>query len=85
MAVKTTYNLDDVLPDMDKWLLPRENGMLLSDYQVEVLEKNNINYMNYSNIKELLFAVNEMDLDDEELEQIIMQLDESDYYSHLVN
>lgn len=72
----------NVLPEMDSWLLPRENGMLLSDHHVKVLENNNIDYKKYSNIKELMFAINEMDIDeDDELEQIARELDEMDYYS----
>lgn len=81
MAVKTT--LSDYIPGMDSWLIPRENGMLLSDYQVEVLQRNGIDYKKYGSIKEILFEINEIldeDNDDEELEAVAKELDEKNYY-----
>lgn len=78
--IKAKY--EDMLPEMDSWLFPRENGLLLSDYQVRVLENNNIDYRKYKNVKEILFAINEMDIDEgDELEEVARQLDEMDYYS----
>ena len=74
--------LENTLPKDDSWLKPRENGMVLSDYHIKVLAKNNIDYKKYNNVKELMFAINEMDIDeDDELEQIARELDEMDYYS----
>ena len=74
--------LENTLPKDDSWLKTRENGMALSDYQVKVLARNNIDYKKYNNVKELMFAINEMDIDeDDELEQIARELDEMDYYS----
>lgn len=74
--------LKDVLPKDDSWLTKRENGMLLSDYHVKVLQHNNIDYKKYRDVKELMFAINEMDIDeDDELEQVARELDEMDYYS----
>ena len=37
----------------------RKNGILLSDYQVNVLKNNGFNYDKYTNIKELLFDIEE--------------------------
>lgn len=81
MALKT--QLTDYLPGMDSWLIPRENGMLLSDYQVEVLQRNGIDYKKYGSIKEILFEINEIldeENDDEELETVAKELDEKNYY-----
>ncbi len=70
------------LPQEDSWLEKRENGMVLSDHHIKVLNRNNIDYKKYKNIKELMFAINEMDIDeDDELEQVARDLDEMDYYS----
>ena len=85
MAVKTTFSSKDVLPDIDSWLLPRENGMMLSDYQIGVLKRNNIDYNKYKNTKEMLFAINELDIDDDEMEEVAKEIEERDYYSRLVN
>lgn len=61
----------------------RENGLLLSDYQVDVLNRNGINYKNFSNIKDLMFEI-ENCLDEEfneELDIISSQLAEYIYYN----
>lgn len=73
------------LPGEDTWLIPRENGMLLSDYQIDVLGKNNLDYLNYKTINELMFAINNaLDEDyDEQLDEIASQIDESNYYQNI--
>lgn len=73
--------LTECIPKDDSWLLPRENGMLLSDYQVRVLQNNNIDYLKYKDYKELLFTLNEMDLDDDELDEVALAIGEMDYYN----
>ena len=77
----------DLIPDINSWLLPRENGMLLSDYQVEVLHRNWINYLKYGSIKEILFEINDILEDDEneELEGVARELDERNYYASKKN
>lgn len=81
--LKETYK--DLLPDMNSWLIPRENGMLLSDYHIEVLQRNGINYLEYGSIKEILFAINEIleEEDNEELENVAKDLDEKNYYKNV--
>ena len=61
----------------------RENNILLSDYQVAVLNRNGIDYKKYASIKELLFDVeNCLDEDfDEELDLVSSQLSEFIYYN----
>ena len=79
-------NYQNYLPNMDSWLLPRENGMLLSDYEVSILEQNGINYLNYQSISQLLMAINDIldaDEDNEELENVAMQIDEKNYYGNV--
>jgi hypothetical protein len=81
--LKETYK--NLLPDMDSWLIPRENGMLLSDYHIAVLRRNGINYLEYGSIKELLFAINDI-LDEDgndELEDVAKDLDEKNYYKNV--
>ncbi|MBE6155633.1 MAG: hypothetical protein E7164_02615 [Firmicutes bacterium] len=79
--------LSKYLPKEDSWLVLRENGLLLSDYHVEVLLRNGINYQNYTSIKEILFAINDiLDEDyDEELDLIAKQIDERNYYNSKKN
>lgn len=60
----------------------RDNGLLLSDYQVDVLNRNGINYKNFSNIKDLMFEIENMLDEDfnEELDIVSSQLAEYIYY-----
>lgn len=85
MAVKESFDVNGYVPMMEDFLLPRENGMLLSDREIRVLAENNINYLDYKNIKEMLFYLNDIDDADDELEDVINDIKEKDYYSHLVN
>ena len=50
----------------------RENGMMLSDKQVSVLEFNNINYNNHKDIKSLIFEIESVlnDNYDDSLEEL---------------
>jgi hypothetical protein len=83
--LKETFK--EMLPDMNSWLIPRENGMLLSDYQVDVLARNGINYLDYGSITQILFDINEIleEEDNEELEGVAKELDEKNYYKSKKN
>jgi len=69
--------------DIDNVILKRRNNnMLLSNYQIDVLNRFNINYLNYSNYKNLLFDIEEIlnnDFD-EELDFVCSQIAEYIYY-----
>ena len=61
----------------------RENFLLLSDYQISVLNRNGIDYRKYGNVRELLFEIENYldDNFDEELDLISSQLSEFIYYT----
>ena len=61
----------------------RENGMLLSDYQVSVLNRNGIDYKRFNNVRELLFEIENCldDYFDDELDLVCSQLSEYIYYN----
>ena len=61
----------------------RENGMLLSDYQVSVLNRNGIDYRKFTEIRELLFEIENCldDYYDEELDMVGSQISEYIYYN----
>ena len=68
----------------DKSLLfkHRNNGMYLNDFQIDVLKRNGLNYMEYANMQTLLFDIEEVlnsDYDDE-LDIVGSQLAEFIYY-----
>jgi len=61
----------------------RDNGLLLSDYQISILNRNGINYNDFNNIRDLLFVIENYldDYFDEELDLIGAQISELIYYS----
>jgi len=82
----TNICIDDAIKfsDYDNLLLKRrDNNMLLSDFQVNVLLNNGIDYKIYSNIRELLFKINIILADNyqEELDLVASQISEIIYYS----
>lgn len=73
----------DLVKLEDDFLKRRDNGLLLSDYQIYILESNHINYKNYSNLSSLLFEIEEClnEEENDELEEVSRQLSEIHYYS----
>lgn len=82
ISVKDAMELTDVKQD---FLKRRENGLLFSDYQVDVLKQNGIDYRKYSNLSSLLFELEEVLNEEEntELEEISKQLSEMYYYNEV--
>ncbi len=82
ISVKDAMELTNVKQD---FLKRRENGLLLSDYQVDVLKQNGIDYRKYSNLSSLLFELEEVLNEEEntELEEISKQLSEMYYYNEV--
>ena len=83
---KKEVNLNEaiIFSNYENLLLKRrENDMLLSDYQISILKRNNIDYKKYSSIRELVFEIeNYLDEDyDEELDMVSSQLAEYIYYN----
>lgn len=62
----------------------RSNGLYLSDNQIEVLRKYDINYEKYTNLNSLIFEIeeilNEQELED--LEEVSSKLAELNYYNN---
>ncbi len=81
----TNIDVDEAIKyaDYDKLLLKHyNNGILLSDYQVNVLKNNGFNYKEYANMETLLFDIEEYlnDEYDEELDLVSNQIAEIVYY-----
>lgn len=66
------------------FLKRRENGLMLSDEDVNILKRNGINYLEYNNIKSLLFAISSVLEENEEveLEELSIKLGEYNYYNY---
>ena len=62
----------------------RSNGLILSDYQIEVLNRYDIDYLKYNNISSLIYEIEEI-LNTEyndELDKLSNELSEFNYYQN---
>ena len=81
-------NFDKLINDIynDKNLIKmRNNGIYLSDNDVQILKKYNINYEKYSSLNSLIFEIEEIlneEVDADDLEQISSKLSELNYYNN---
>lgn len=95
--IKTTKqdNFDNLLDELgislnidNKVLKTRNNGLLLSDEQIEILTRHNINYQEYTTLNSLIFKIEEyiqevesyMDITD--IDELSKQLSEQNYYNN---
>ena len=63
----------------------RGNGIYLSDNQIEVLKRYDIDYKRYSSLNSLIFEIEEIlnnDVDANDLEEISSRLSELNYYNN---
>lgn len=76
--------MNEFVAKENNFLKKRENGLLLTDYQIEILVKHDINYLYYSDYKTLLFEIDTVleDVYDEELENISNEISELYYYNY---
>lgn len=82
------YNINKLLKeiDFDKFKLQDNgNGLLLTNYEIDVLKRNGFNYQKYTNINELLYEIDEyLNIEyNEELEYILDKLNERHYYNDI--
>ena len=72
-------NVDNLL------LKKRNNGMHLSDFQIDILKRNGFDYLKYTNIKEMLFDIEEYLYDEynDELDLVSSQIYEYIYYKDM--
>ncbi len=63
----------------------RGNGIYLSDNQIEVLKRYDIDYKKYSSLNGLIFEIEEIlnnDVDANDLEEVSSRLSELNYYNN---
>ena len=81
-------NLGIELNIENKELKQRNNGLLLSDEQINILKNHNINYEQYNTLESLIFKIEEyindvqgyMDITD--IDQVSQELSEQNYYNN---
>ena len=79
------YNFDDLIDE--KYFYKKINDKYyLNDYQISILLRNGIHYECFVSLKELLFEIEDvlLDEDNEELDSVARELEEF-YYYHFVN
>lgn len=75
---------EEIMGTEKSFLKRRENGLMLSDNDIEILKRNGINYLEFSNLASLIFRIQEAleEEVDEELESLNMKLGEYNYYNY---
>lgn len=77
-------NDDEIMGSEKTFLKRRENGLMLSDNDIAILKRNGINYQEYHNLSELIFAITSL-LEEEEiddLQELNIKLGEYNYYNY---
>lgn len=79
---------DYITKDIEKNMLKNlENGLLLSDAHIEILERYGFDYKNYGSINELIYDIEEFlneegDSDCGDLDWVSQDLSERNYYAN---
>lgn len=81
------YDVDELVSNLDftSGKFNNINGIMLTNKEIEILDRYDINYKSCGNLKEIIFEIEEVipDLDDpEELEYLSSMLAERDYYQN---
>ena len=90
MEVKgQNFDIDKLINDLDmenNFREHRGNDICLSNNQISILKRNNIDYKKYSNLSSLIFAIEEyLDAEeelDQELDNLLEDLSEFNYYKN---
>lgn len=81
-------DIDSLTKDVynDKSMIKmRENGIYLSDNQIEVLKRYDIDYKKYISLNSLIFEIEEIlneEVDASDLEEVSSRLSELNYYNN---
>ena len=81
------YNLNDLLNNIDfesNRLVKINNKLYLTNYQIEILNKYNIDYKSLGNLSSIIYVAEEILEEDEyeDLDEIIRELSERNYYEN---
>lgn len=82
------YDIDSLVSNLDfkSNSFQNINGMMLTNHEIDVLNKYKIPYQKCSNLKEIIFeieeAIDEMDIVEDDLDYISTTISERDYYQN---
>ena len=88
VVVMGNREIDLLIADVidNQMLKKTKNGLLLTQEEIDLLKKYNINVEDYGNIDELLMCIDDIlyvDPDLEELDYLLTQLEERKYYEQV--
>lgn len=83
------YDISELVSEMDfnsSKLVQVSSNILLTNREIEVLNRYNINYKSCNSLKEIIFMIedilDDMDIVDEKLDLISESISERDYYQN---
>lgn len=82
------YNIDKLVNSLDfksNSLKDCGNGIFLTNFEISVLNRYNIDYSKYNDLKGIIFEIEEIlnyEVSDEDLEQVSKTIAERDYYQN---
>ena len=82
------YDIDDLVSNIDfsSGSFQNINGMMLTNHEIEVLDRYKIPYKKCNSLKEIIFEIEEIidesDIVDEDLDYISSTISERDYYQN---
>lgn len=82
------YNIDELVNSLDfksNSLKDCGNGIFLTNFEISVLNRYNIDYSKYNDLKGIIFEIEEIlnyEVSDDDLEQISKTIAERDYYQN---
>ena len=80
------YNIEELTKQIKlDPLVQRSNNLILRDSHIEILNKYNINYLDFPSLSSLILEIEDIlntDPDLEDLEQLSQELQEINYYNY---
>ena len=86
--MKQEYDIDNLVSNIDfnSGSFQNINGMMLTNHEIEVLDRYKIPYKKCNSLKEVIFEIEEIiedsDIVDEDLDYISSTISERDYYQN---
>lgn len=86
--MKQEYDIDNLVSNIDfnSGSFQDINGMMLTNHEIEVLDRYKIPYKKCNSLKEVIFEIEEIiedsDIVDEDLDYISSTISERDYYQN---
>lgn len=83
--MNTEYDIEKLVNEInfnDNFIGYNKKGLILTNREIEILNRNSIDFKKYSSVTELLYEIDDVlgEIDDEELEIIATNISERNYY-----